>query len=132
MRFSEGGAAQSINLNYSGADNANVMGSIPASRLFVNDITVGARHKADARTGAANGAAITTWADSSPNTNNMVGATNSPTFHSSTPSQLINFNPVVDMTEDALFGGDYSSGLMFGSGGRTMFAISRQNSNTDQ
>lgn len=72
--------------------------------MFVDNITIGAWQKANAITGVANGATITRWNDAGKNGNNMTSVTGNPILYTSTLGQLINFNPVVNFTEDFVNG----------------------------
>lgn len=132
LRFAENLGAASVNLAYSGADNNNTLTNIPASRLFLTDVPYSAWYNAGSITGIADGAAITRWNDNSVNQNHLINVSAAPKLYSNASTQLMNFNAVVQFNEGYVQGVDDPDGLMYGKGGRTIFNVSRSNSNTDQ
>lgn len=130
-RFSENGGGETLNIRYYGPDTGNAWWDIPQSRLYVDNPQLGAWFRADSGViSSGNNTTASQWYDQSLNANNLSTTSGAPVYHSSTSSELLNFNPTVNFTDDAMRSGDYVNGLAYDRQGRTTFAIARPSNNS--
>jgi FG-GAP-like repeat len=123
VRFSENTGAETINLEYSGADNGNAFAAVPASKLFTTP-SLTAWHKADAGVTNTEGSPVSVWEDQSVNNNDLKLATgDNPLYYSTTAAQLVNSNPSIVFTDDQLKSADQVNGLPLAGQGKTIFSV---------
>ncbi len=126
VRLSDNTGGETLNLQYSGPDNGNVMGAIPDNRLFTaSSIPLGLWVKADVGASpSTDGSTMSTWADQSSNGNNFSLNAGTPLLYTSTAANLINYNPSVQFDDDEMKSVDNPNGLPIGRQGRGLFMIS--------
>jgi hypothetical protein len=131
FRWSDGTGGNLGSLYYQGPDQAT-MGTIPASRLYVNALPASVWYKADAGvTPSSDASAVTSWQDNSVNRNNLPNKSGTVTYYNSTATELMNYNPTINSNEGLLQSADDANGMAFRQQGRTMFAVLRSNSSGD-
>lgn len=123
VRFSEGGGAENLNIQYSGPDQAT-MGNIPDNKLFlpIGSAQLSSWYRSDIGITGVDGATPSVWRDMSNNKNDLTPFGTQ--AYTSLSSKLLNFNPSIDLQTNAWFGGlDQMNGLALGKQGRTIIGV---------